>query len=297
MRIFGSDRIASVMDKIGLEDGVPIEHGLVSKAIENAQKKVEAHNFDIRKHLLEYDDVMNQQREVVYEYRRQFLARSALRDTLFEFAEELSGDTVDLYVEDKSSPADWDKKVISEAVYKQFGIHMTDDEIAGAGDKSKLSSLILERSTAAYNDKVNVVGSEPFSEFEKTIMLHTVDNLWKDHLLSMDHLKGGIGLRGYGQKNPLQEYKKEGYELFVEMIGRLKSEVVERLFLVRIREEDGPVEPAPMPVPQKVTLGRGEEAPEQDKEKPVTRQGDKVGRNDPCPCGSGKKHKKCCGAK
>jgi preprotein translocase subunit SecA len=297
MRIFGSDRIAYIMDKIGMEEGVPIEHGLVSKAIENSQKKVEAHNFDIRKHLLEYDDVMNQQREVVYGYRTQILGQSALREMIKEFSEEVTRDTVDLHIEEKSHPEDWDVKALKDAVIKQFGLHLTPEELKDAGNNEKLAGIIADRSWKAYNEKIEFVGEETFSDFEKVIMLHTIDNLWKDHLLSMDHLKGGIGLRGYGQKDPLQEYKKEGYELFVEMIYRLKSEVVERLFKVQIKAEEEVEEIAlPQPSTQKVALSRGEDADQPDKERPVTRQGAKVGRNDPCPCGSGKKYKKCCGA-
>ncbi len=243
---------------------------------------------------------MNQQREVVYGYRTQILGQTALREMVREFSEEVARDTVDLHIEEKSHPEDWDIKALNDAVIKQFGLHLTPEELKDAGNNEKLAGIVVDRAWKAYTEKIELVGEESFSEFEKVIMLHTIDNLWKDHLLSMDYLKGGIGLRGYGQKNPLQEYKKEGYELFVEMIYRLKSEVVERLFRVQIKaeEEEEEVEEIAPPAPsaQKVVLSRGEEAGEPQKERPVTRQGDKVGRNDPCPCGSGKKYKKCCGA-
>ncbi|MBI5562550.1 MAG: preprotein translocase subunit SecA [Deltaproteobacteria bacterium] len=306
MRIFGSDRIASIMDRIGMEEGVPIEHGLVSRAIENAQKKVEAHNFDIRKHLLEYDDVMNQQREVVYGYRRQILAQAGLRDMVKEFSNEVALEITASYIEEKAPPDEWDVKMVSEAVHKQFGIEPFEAAPSGVNGREELAEWVGAEGFRLYGDKVASVGEEVFNQFEKIIMLHTLDGLWKDHLLSMDHLKGGIGLRGYGQKDPLQEYKKEGYNMFVEMIARFKAEVVERLFRVQIKrdEEAGQVSataPPPAPRPRKVVETRGEapaSAPDDDEEKghTVVRHGDKIGRNDPCPCGSGKKHKKCCGA-
>ena len=299
MRIFGSDRIAYIMDKIGMEEGVPIEHGLVTKAIENSQKKVEGHNFDIRKHLLEYDDVMNQQREVVYGYRRQILGQTGLRAMVKEFSEDLTCEVIDFYVEEKAHPEDWDTGALNDALDKQFGLRLGPEDIKLAGNNDLLAGVIVERSWKAYNEKILLTGEETFSEFEKVIMLHTLDSLWKDHLLSMDYLKGGIGLRGYGQKNPLQEYKKEGYELFVDMIHRLKADVIERLFKVQITREDDVEDIPPVQRAESVTLSRGEEPEEaqEKKEKPVTRHGDKVGRNDPCPCGSGKKFKKCCGMK
>ncbi|MEK7680353.1 MAG: preprotein translocase subunit SecA, partial [Deltaproteobacteria bacterium] len=238
MRIFGSDRIASIMEKIGMEDDVPIEHGLVTRAIENAQKKVEAHNFDIRKHLLEYDDVMNQQREVAYGYRRQILAQAGLRDMVREFSRDAATDTANLHIEEKSHAEDWDAKLLKDAFLKQLGLKLSDDDIRSAHTRAAFTDAVIEKAWGVYTEKVNYAGEEVFSRFEKLIMLHTLDNLWKDHLLSMDHLKGGIGLRGYGQKDPLNEYKKEGYELFVAMMSTFKAEVVERLYNVQITREE-----------------------------------------------------------
>ncbi len=302
LRIFGSDRIASIMGKIGLEEDVPIEHGLVSKAIENAQKKVEAHNFDIRKHLLEYDDVMNQQREVVYGYRRQILAKEGLREMVKEFAGEIAAELVNIHIDEKEHPEDWDIKALNEGLMAQFGIEMDEAEAKGVDNRDELAPLIIERAWPSYEEKVQIAGDENFSEFERIITINTLDNLWKDHLLSMDHLKGGIGLRGFGQKDPLQEYKKEGYDLFVNMIFNFKSEIVERLFRVEITidedEEAAPPPPPPPAGPAEVRYSRGEETDEAggEKAKPVVRSGEKIGRNDPCTCGSGKKYKKCCGA-
>ncbi|MFQ5735886.1 MAG: preprotein translocase subunit SecA, partial [Thermodesulfobacteriota bacterium] len=233
LRIFGSDRISSIMSKIGMDEDVPIEHGLVSRAIENAQKKVEAHNFDIRKHLLEYDDVMNQQREVVYGYRRQILSETGLREMVREFSAEVAEEIVNTHTEERTHPEDWDLKAIGDAVLKQYGVEFS-PSVEDLTTREALAELIGETAWKAYEEKIADLG-EPFAEFEKLILLHTLDTMWKDHLLSMDHLKGGIGLRGYGQKDPLQEYKKEGFELFVDMIFRLKSEVVERLFKVQIQ--------------------------------------------------------------
>ena len=303
LRIFGSDRIASIMDRIGMEEGVPIEHGLVSRAIENAQKKVEAHNFDIRKHLLEYDDVMNQQREVVYGYRRQILKQAGLRDMVKEFSQESAQELVSSYVPEKALTDEWDVKLIGDAAHKQFGIEQFTALPSGVSTKDDMAARISDEGWKLYTEKIETVGEEVFSQFERIIMLHTLDTLWKDHLLSMDHLKGGIGLRGYGQKNPLQEYKKEGFDLFSVMITRFKDEVVERLFRVQLKrdEEAGQVSAttsAPTSRAKKVVESRGEQAAaDNDEEKghTIVRHGDKIGRNDACPCGSGKKYKKCCG--
>ncbi|MBI5286729.1 MAG: preprotein translocase subunit SecA [Deltaproteobacteria bacterium] len=308
LRIFGSDRISSIMDRFGMEEDIPIEHKLVTKAIENAQRKVEAHNFDIRKHLLEYDDVMNQQREVVYGYRRQILAQVGLRDMVMEFVEEMATDIVDTHIDEKAHPEEWDVKAIGDAVYKQFNLH-PGDEIRTVEDRNALTNLITEKAKGSYNGRVDAIGEGLVPQLEKFIMLQTLDTIWKDHLLAMDHLKEGVGLRGYGQKNPLQEYKKEGFELFADMISRLKQEVVERLFKVQVAGEE---EVASLEARrgQRFVLSRGEGASLQgsggerhgrafdgqgsEKAQPV-RVGKKVGRNDPCPCGSGKKYKKCCG--
>jgi preprotein translocase subunit SecA len=207
---------------------------------------------------------------------------------------------VNAHIEEKSHSEDWGVKAVSDAAIKQFGVGVTAGEASSVTSREGLDAVIVEKALAAYSLKVATVGDETFSQFEKIIMLNTLDNLWKDHLLSMDHLKGGIGLRGYGQKNPLQEYKKEGFDLFVDMMYRLKSEVVERLFKVQIQEDEAPQEAMPPSEPQHVEYRHGEETEQDDsdeeKNAPITRQGDKIGRNDPCPCGSGKKYKKCCGA-
>jgi preprotein translocase subunit SecA len=316
MRIFGSDRIASIMDKLGMEEGVPIEHSMVSRAIEGAQKKVEGNNFDIRKHLLEYDDVMNQQREVVYGYRRQILSEEAIKELVSEFAHEVLEEVVDTHIDEKEPVEERDYKSFFDAIFQKFDLEIESGDTEGIKKNEELVEKLSGKVADVYKEKIGIVGEEMFLQFEKFMMLSTLDNLWKDHLLSMDHLKSGIGLRGYGQKDPLNEYKKEGYDLFADMIYRLKSEVIERIYKVQIQAADdegefvnaeegesnappGPVIPQ-MKQEQQMTLNRGESGtakPEsKEKQKPAKRASAKVGRNDPCPCGSGKKYKKCCGA-
>jgi len=293
LRIFGGERITGIMDKLGMEEGEPIEHNLISRAIESAQSKVEAHNFDIRKQLLEYDDVMNQQREVIYRQRREALAGKSLElvieDMIHEKAEEIAA----FFTDDIVLPEEWDWKGIKEAVFKQFNFRMgkmEEDTLDGLNMEG-LAELIADFSKRIYNEKEAVIGDEDFRNLERIIMLQTVDNLWKDHLLSMDHLKEGIGLRGYGQQNPLIVYKKEGFELFQDMISRIKEETLGILFRIQI-SEPARIADLSQPKEQKLVFSGGDEP---EKKKPVKRAAKKVGRNAPCPCGSGKKYKKCCG--
>jgi preprotein translocase subunit SecA len=295
LRIFGGERISTVMDKLGMEEGVPIEHSFVSKAIENAQKKVEAHNFDIRKHVLEYDDVMNKQREVVYGYRRQILGLEELREMVVESMEEVAEECVDTHIEEKGYPEDWDTESLNNTLVSQFGLTLDGERMKALGGREALIEEIQKMALNAYTEKASGIGDEIFSQLERIISLQTFDALWKDHLLMMDHLKEGIGLRGYAQKNPLNEYKKEGFDLFTDMIMRMKSEVVERLMKVQIAQEEDVPAFEPKEQKQNMILSRGEKPPEKERPQTVHRAGSKVGRNDPCPCGSGKKYKKCCG--
>ena len=294
MRIFGGERITAIMDRLGMEEGVPLEHSFISKAVENAQKKVEAHNFDIRKHLLEYDDVMNEQRRVVYDYRRQILSKDGVKGMTREFMEDVAEECVISHVEEKARPENWDVNPVNESLLRQFGLRTEDSEIKGLLDRDALVSLVKTKVMGFYDEKALRLGIDVFSHVEKVILLHTLDALWKDHLLSMDHLKGGIGLRGYAQKNPLTEYKKEGFELFAAMIAGLKADSLERVFKVEVKKEEALPQIAEKPKEQKVTLSRGEAVSETSKPAPV-KGGMRVGRNDPCPCGSGQKYKKCCG--
>ncbi|MFC1857135.1 preprotein translocase subunit SecA [Thermodesulfobacteriota bacterium] len=295
LRIFGGERITGIMDKLGMDEGEPIEHKWVSKAIENAQSKVEGHNFDIRKQLLEYDDVMNQQREVIYRQRREALngndLKSAVSDMILEASEEIALS----FADDRSFPEDWDLRGIQDAVYKQFNFRLDNfhPEQLDGFDREGLSRLIHDSAMEVFEKREAIIGSDDFRQLERFVMLQTVDNLWKDHLLSMDHLKEGIGLRGYAQQNPLIVYKKEGFEMFQDMISRIQRETLEILFRIQIAEPDK-LDELSKPKEQQLFFSDGEN--QASKRKPVKRSQKKVGRNDPCPCGSGKKYKKCCGA-
>ncbi|MDP3029443.1 MAG: preprotein translocase subunit SecA [Deltaproteobacteria bacterium] len=295
LRIFGSERISSIMDKLGMEEDQPIEHTLVSKAIENAQKKVEAQNFEIRKRLLEYDDVMNQQREVIYRQRREILGSDNLQEYIGEMIEDIVSVMADAVADEKSLPEEWDLKGLADRCYGQFSIHLSfaPEEVRKL-NRDRLEELVLAQAKEAYAAKERNFGPETLRALERFITLQTVDSLWKDHLLNMDHLKEGIGLRGYGQKDPLQEYKREGYEMFMAMVERIKEGAVSTLFRVQLAGE-ADLEDYQRPKRQEFSLTRGDEG-EGEKE-PVRRQAEKIGRNQSCPCGSGKKYKKCCGKK
>ena len=302
MRIFASERVSQLMLKLGMEEGVPIEHGMVTRAIANAQKKVEAHNFEIRKQLLEYDDVMNKQREVIYQHRRAVLGGTNLKDDLRDIMDGLVDSALNIYCPAERYPEEWDIKGLAEIMHGQFGLDITQGKNDGGESLRDMGrDALLEDLRAqvrdAYDRREQELGSDLMRFLEKNFMLQVVDYHWKDHLLGMDHLRDGIGLRGYGQKDPLIEYKREGYDLFAGMMERIKSDALDRLFHVQaVRNEGQTAAPPPPPVisrPQPTfTLNRGEEpvAPQT-----VHRNDDKVGRNDPCPCGSGKKYKKCHG--
>ncbi|MGD9089150.1 MAG: preprotein translocase subunit SecA [Desulfobacterales bacterium] len=293
LRIFGGERITGIMEKLGMPDGEPIEHNMISRAIENAQGRVEGHNFEIRKQLLEYDDVMNQQREVIYRQRREALDGKSLKPVIVEMirekAEEIAADALG----ENAVSEQWDLKSIRDAVFKQFNFYLNLDseEALEDLDEASLAELIFEAAHTLYEQREAAIGPEDFRQLERVVMLQTVDNLWKDHLLSMDHLKEGIGLRGYAQQNPLLVYKKEGFEMFNEMIARVKEETLGILFRIQI-EEPKKIDDLRAPKEQKLSFSGGEGPA---KPKPAQRKTKKVGRNAPCPCGSGKKYKKCCG--
>ncbi|MFC1878194.1 SEC-C metal-binding domain-containing protein, partial [Thermodesulfobacteriota bacterium] len=294
LRIFGGERITGIMEKLGMEEGEPIEHGLISRAIENAQAKVEGHNFDIRKHLLEYDDVMNQQREVIYKQRREALDGKNLKETIQDIIFDKASEIAELFANEKTLPEEWDFKGIDEAVFKQFNLRIgkPDEDTLDGLTSEGLAQLIHEAAISAYHEKETLIGLDEFRNLERYILLQTVDQLWKDHLLSMDHLKEGIGLRGYAQQNPLLVYKKEGFEMFQDMISRVQEETLSILYRIQLAEPEDLKELHKPEEPPLVFSG-GDMASA--KKKPATRSDKKVGRNAPCPCGSGKKYKKCCG--
>jgi len=293
LRIFGSDRIAGLMGKLGMEEDVPIEHRMVSRAIENAQKKVEAHNFEMRKHILEYDDVMNQQRKVIYEQRRQILAGMDLKEEVLGLAGDMLDGIIAFYCPEDAYPESWDVTGLKDALAAKFSYRMAGIDPQSLS-REEFSEKLWQALKQSYDDKEQQIGSELMRHLEKVFMLQAVDHQWKDHLLAMDHLKEGIGLRGYGQKDPLIEYKKEGFEMFEEMKLRIVESTVENLFRIKVAAKEQGQEIERRQKRQIANLsfvgaGAAAAAPA-----PV-HVGQKVGRNDPCPCGSGLKYKKCHG--
>jgi preprotein translocase subunit SecA len=326
LRIFGSQRIQGIMERLGMEEGEPIEHKLVTRAIATAQKRVETHNFEIRKHLLEYDDVMNKQREIVYGIRRQILDGESQAETIAEWIDDLVVGTLDGYAPEDAHPEDWDVAGLSQALHQQFDVRLAPASFMEAASRAGLEELVSEAVKARYAERERELGEELLRMLERHEMLIVIDQQWKDHLLSIDHLKEGIGLRGYGQRDPLTEYKREAFDLFQAMVDRVKAAVAERLFKVQVvreasaapgREDDTNREALAQWLDSQhgrrletdrlafdlrpFEMGsnaegapRGTEAPSRARPAPRTASGDKVGRNDPCPCGSGKKYKKCC---
>ncbi len=299
LRIFGADRIQGIMDRLGMEEGEPIEHGLVTRAIENAQGRVEARNFDIRKHLLEYDDVMNKQREVIYDQRRTFLTGEDLSAEALEMIEDTAEHSLGVYLSDDLPPEEWDWKALDDTLFRQFNFRLSlSEEDKRNADPDDLRQDIHDRVLAMYREREENFTPSVLRYLEKVILLQTVDALWKDHLLSMDHLKEAVGLRGYGQKNPLQEYQKEGFALFEQLHDRMRTEVVEKLFTVQVaRQEDVQKMEARQAEPRRpLSMSHGQDPQPSAPAKQVRRNEAKVGRNEPCPCGSGRKYKKCHGA-
>jgi preprotein translocase subunit SecA len=295
LRIFGGERITTIMNKLGMEEGEPIENALITRAIENAQSKVEGHNFEIRKQLLEYDDVMNQQREVIYEQRREALTGENLRPEIESIISEMATQMAAACADERLPADEWDWKGLEESVLKQFNFRLKspDDDTLDGLNTDGLAQYIEDAALATYQERENEIGADNMRSLERHIMLMTVDNLWKDHLLSMDHLKEGIGLRGYAQQNPLIVYKKEGFEMFQEMIERIKEETVGILYRVQLAGSEAAAQ-FQRPREQSLVFSGGGDSPPP-KKKPVRKAQKKIGRNAPCPCGSGKKYKHCCG--
>src|SRR5580658_1861734 len=296
LRIFGGERMQSIMYRLGMTEGVPIESRLISKRIENAQKAVEAQNFEARKHLLEYDDVMNKQRETIYSLRRSFLEGRDQKEFVLERAEAIVNELVETYCPREQHPDQWNVTQFGNEMLNQFGL---DPKAAGIDvaelGYDTLADTLLEKVRARYEDKESLFGAETLRWLERHILLDIVDAQWKDHLLTLDHLKEGIGLRGYGQKDPLVEFKKEAFTLFDELMNRIDTEAVRFLFLMqpaKPQDEAKQIEERQRRQQKNLQFQAGPAKAEPPK--PV-RSGAKVGRNDPCPCGSGKKYKKCHG--
>jgi preprotein translocase subunit SecA len=301
LRIFGSDRITGVMDKLGMEEDEPIEHRMISKAIENAQRKVEGHNFDIRKHLLEYDDVMNKQREIIYEQRREVLEGDDIEAVIQEMIGDVAESVISDFYQDRVDSIEWDWDGYYDRMLELFniGYKWTEEERTELTEEQfREKTLELVKKAYAAQEEVNT--PQNMRQLERILLLQIVDTSWKDHLLSMDHLKEGIGLRGYGQKNPLNEYKREGYELFNGVMDAVRSQTVSSLMRVRVMKQDDVdrlEEERRRKKEAELEMIRSvrKEGDGDSDDKTVKRDGDKVGRNTPCPCGSGKKYKKCCG--
>lgn len=291
LRIFGAERISGIMDKIGIEEEQPIEHKMISKAIENAQRRVEAQNFDIRKHLLEFDDVMNRQRQVIYEQRKKVLKGEQLWADIEEMIDDVVGELVPDFIDEKKHTEEWNLKGLEDVIFNQFFLKQNLSDPDRSMNVGEIEETIIDAVKGHLKKKEEDFGEALMHHLMKMIMLQSIDAQWKDHLLAMDHLKEGIGLRGYGQKDPVREYQKEGYAMFMEMIHRIKADTLQKLCGVQIhREQDFEV----MQEKQRMNyvMSRGEDTPEA---KTVKRDQEKIGRNDPCTCGSGKKYKKCCG--
>ncbi|MDR1044314.1 MAG: preprotein translocase subunit SecA [Candidatus Adiutrix sp.] len=298
MRIFGGDRFKGLMQRLGMTEGVPLEAKLISRGIENAQKQVETHNFEIRKHLLEYDDVMNKQREVVYSQRRRILAGDNLEDLVLNMFEEQVLKLVDQRADQKLEPENWDWEAIKGDVFRFFAFNVSLDDFKDYSPDA-MAQKIYDWAKESFEARQAGLGPKIFAELIRWLMLNSLDSQWKDHLLSMDRLKDGIGLRGYAQKDPLREYQREGFDLFNEMMGRVRADSISLIAHVQIKREEDVEELAPKESKQPLTLSHGggeKSAAGPARPRPETRDKPKVGRNDPCPCGSGKKYKNCCGA-
>jgi len=306
MRIFASDRVAGVMQKFGMEEGESIEHPWITKAIENAQRKVEGHNFDMRKQLLDYDDVANDQRKEIYDMRNELMAEEDVSDRVISMRSDVFNSVIDEYIPPQSDEELWDIPGLEEALEGEFALKLDIQHWLESDDslhEETLREKIIEEAEHVYKSKEELTGSDVIRHFEKQVMLQVLDSVWKDHLSSMDYLRQSIGLRGYAQKNPKQEFKRESFEMFFAMIGRIKHEVIALLSRVQVRDE----EDVHAVEEQRRHQGSmnfehdepGHEALAEDEipkaEAPFVRGGQKVGRNEPCPCGSGKKFKQCHG--
>jgi len=312
LRIFASERVAAIMERLKMPDGEAIEHPWVTRAIENAQRKVEARNFDIRKQLLEYDDVANDQRKVIYQQRNELLEATDISETLKAMRADVVNELVSQFVQPESLEEQWDIPGLEEALPRELGLPLPLQQwLKDEPDlhEETLRARIVEAAHAAYESKVVAVDREGMHQYERAIMLQSLDSHWREHLAQLDYLRQGIHLRGYAQKNPKQEYKREAFELFADMLGRIKSEVTKHLLMVQVRSREEVEQAERPPALENVQYQHAEWSvgtPDEDsaeeevvegeeKQQPFVRRAGKVGRNDPCPCGSGKKFKQCHG--
>ena len=287
MRIYGSDKVGPLLAKLGMTEDMSIEHPFISKAIENAQTKVEGHNFEIRKYLLEYDNVMNKQRETVYGMRREIMEDGDAKERVQDMIEEICEDIVFTCAPEKVYPEEWDLVSLKNRIYEIFFLHVDLDSLdIKEMTRQGLLDTVITRVKDFYENKEKKFGDDEMRSIERFLVLNTLDTFWKEHLLSLDHLKEGIGLRGYAQKDPLREYQRESFDLFLDMLERVKYDTIQKLFAVQPAKEEIEYKE---PVVSYNLGGDGSQSGQQQK------KDKKIGRNDPCPCGSGKKYKKCCG--
>jgi len=311
LRVFGGERIGGMMDRLGMEEDEVITHPWLSKAIANAQKRVEDHNFSIRKNLLEYDDVMNQQRHTIYALRKDLLGSNSVRDKVVDWCEEMVGEVVDEFVEGKVNVAQFEFVPLRDRLRQAFAVDFSPEEILSDGATPEdVGEKIFSKVVEVYDAKRKRYGDDIMNRIEKFLVLQNLDSLWKDHLLQMDHLKEGIGLRGYAQRDPLVEYKREGYSLFTQTMNQLSADIVGKMMRVEIKQEEEKEAAAslePTQAKQPMAMGHGDfsafakgpaagRVAQAGSSGVVQRRVQKVGRNEPCSCGSGKKFKKCCGA-
>ncbi|HEV8266998.1 MAG TPA: SEC-C metal-binding domain-containing protein, partial [Thermoanaerobaculia bacterium] len=333
MRIFGSDRLSGLMKRLGMEEGIPIEHRWVTKSIERAQTQVEGRNFDTRKHLLEYDDVMNRQREEIYRLRKEILTGVLAHDYVVNLAEDVAEDYVDRHCPTTKDSSEWTWDGLAAIFGETFGVKVDESVVDKGESNAELKEKLKGAVRAIYLAKETSLGAQTLRDYEKYFMLQTVDQLWKDHLLALDHLKEGIGLRGYGQRDPLVEYKKESFQLFEAMKEAVEEQMLQYLFRFEIVKQEAPARPmrversaeaessepregeTPSAASERRAADPFQRRAQKSQQRPLNYQGahdptaggdfavetkksagPKVGRNDPCPCGSGKKYKKCHGA-
>jgi preprotein translocase subunit SecA len=311
MRIFASERVSGLMQKLGMQEGEAIEHPWVSKAIANAQRKVEAHNFNIRKNLLEFDDVANDQRKVIYEQRNELMASDDVSETIEAIREDVVNDLINNYIPPGSLDEQWDVPGLEAAIETEFAQKFPIQDWLDADEslhEETLRAKILDELINAYKAKEALTGPKTMRHFEKSVMLQVLDQNWKEHLAAMDYLRQGIHLRGYAQKNPKQEYKREAFEMFTTLLDRIKVDVVSLLSKVQVKTESDVQavdeqrrSSAEMQFRHEQASAMQDAAGEQDAglpddhAQPFVRDGRKIGRNEPCPCGSGKKFKHCHG--
>jgi preprotein translocase subunit SecA len=316
LRIFAGDRVRAIMDRLKMPEGEPIEAGIVTRSIESAQRKVEARNFDIRKQLLEYDDVANDQRKVIYQQRNELLEASDISETIAAMRQGVFTDLTRVFVAPESIEEQWDLPALEQVLRDEWQLQtLLQDMVAESDsiDDEDILAVVLDAAEAAYQSKVELVGREGFNSFERSIMLQTLDNRWREHLAALDHLRQGIHLRGYAQKNPKQEYKREAFELFSELLDSIKQEVTRVIMNVQVQspeqleevteqmeEQSGHLEHVEYQHPgfdEPADVEPEVAAPVAAAAAAVVVEGAvaKVGRNDPCPCGSGKKYKHCHG--